>query len=220
MQKSQRMRIALDMTMTLLSIALMGGTMLFPDERVHQVLGMALLVMWAAHTALHRRWYASLLRGKYPPYRVMQIAVNAGISVCAALLAASGMMMAWFMPVSRGLEFARMAHLASSHWYYLFMCAHLGMHLSQMFSRLWNRLGAAAMLALRIFLAAVCAYGTYASALRGVWKYLFLRQQFFFLDLGRGYVLFAVDYVAMLVLFAAAAHYAGKILLRRKRGSE
>ena len=76
------------------------------------------------------------------------------------------------------------------------------------------------MLVLRIFLAAVCAYGAYASALCGVWKYLFLRQQFFFLDLGRGYVLFAVDYVAMLVLFAAAAHYAGKILLRRKRGSE
>ena len=38
-------RPALDMTMTLLSIALMGGTMLFPDERVHQVLGMALLAM-------------------------------------------------------------------------------------------------------------------------------------------------------------------------------
>ena len=48
MQKSQRMRIALDMTMTLLSITLMGGTVLFPDERVHQVLGMALLAMWAA----------------------------------------------------------------------------------------------------------------------------------------------------------------------------
>ena len=47
MQKARRMRIALDMTMMLLSIALMGGTMLFPDECVHQVLGMALLAMWA-----------------------------------------------------------------------------------------------------------------------------------------------------------------------------
>ncbi|MDE5615090.1 MAG: endonuclease, partial [Treponemataceae bacterium] len=79
MTKTQRIRMTLDIVMTLLSVALMGGTVLFPSDKVHQVLGMVLFVLWAAHVALNRRWCASLCKGTYPPYRVMQLFVNAGI---------------------------------------------------------------------------------------------------------------------------------------------
>lgn len=219
MTKTQRLRMTLDIAMTLLSVALMGGTMLFQGDKVHQVLGMALLALWAAHIALNRRWYASLFRGTYPPYRVMQLSVNAGIIVCALLVAASGMMMAWFVPVSSALGFARTAHLVGTHWYYLFMCAHLGMHAGQMTARFGaGRSGQKQTVAL--WIALVCAYGASAFARRGVWQYLFLRQQFFFLDMESGYVLFVADYIAILVLFAAAAHYAGKLLVRTKRDAK
>ena len=130
--------MAINTAMTILSVVLIGGTILFPDDRVHQVLGMALLALWLVHTVLHRAWYASLFKGKYPPYRVIQVVVNGGISVCALLLMASGLMMAWFVPselVSGSLGFARTAHLVGSHWYYLFMCTHLGMHIG-MISRI------------------------------------------------------------------------------------
>ena len=46
---------------------------------------------------------------------------------------------------------------------------------------------------------------------------MFLQQQFFFFDFDRGYVLFAIDYLSILVLFAAVAHYAGKKTKRRGR---
>ncbi|MDE6351400.1 MAG: endonuclease [Treponemataceae bacterium] len=216
MTKTQRMRMTLDILMTLLSVALMGGTVLFPSDKVHQVLGMALLVLWAAHIALNRRWCASLCKGAYPPYRVMQLFVNAGIGMCALLVAASGMLMAWFVPVSSAIGFARAAHLAGSHWYYLFMCAHIGMHAGQMTARFGAGRGGGRKktLALRIALALVCVYGAYAFVRRGVWEYLFLRRHFFFLDVESGYALFAADYVAMLVLFVAAAHYVGRVLVR------
>ena len=155
----QRLRIPLDITMTALSVILMGGTILFPDDRIHQILGMVLIALWVAHIALNRRWYASLaqasklitssnandrrsygaiFKGRYNPYRVMQTVVNSGVLLCALLLAVSGMMMAWFIPetVSVPLGFARTAHLVGSHWYYLFMCAHLGMHISMIFNRI------------------------------------------------------------------------------------
>lgn len=219
--------MAVDCAMTALSIVLMGGTVLFPDDRVHQILGMALLALWILHTNLNRRWYGPLFKGKYPPYRIMQIVVNGGISVCALLLMASGLMMAWFVPselVGGGLGFARTAHLVSSHWYYLFMCAHLGMHMGQIFARMGMKGDAdqskKSILTKRILLALVCGYGVYAFIVRGIAQYLFLRQQFFFLDLERGYILFVVDYLAILVLFAAASHYLGKVLLaipKRKR---
>jgi len=69
----------------------------------------------------------------------MQIAVNTELLVCGLFLAMSGLMMAWFVsPEAVGdmLGFARIAHLIASHWYYLFMCFHLGMHANMIASRL------------------------------------------------------------------------------------
>ena len=61
-------------------------------------------------------------------------------------------------------------------------------------------------------LAAVCAYGLYAFISRGIWRYLILQQQFFFLDMEKGYAVFFTDYIAIIVLFAAAAHYVAKLM--------
>ena len=67
----------------------------------------------------------------------------------------------------------------------------------------------------RIILALVCAYGLYAFIARGVWKYLVLKQQFFFFDLERGYILFAMDYISIIILFATISHFIAKLLKKR-----
>lgn len=235
----QKLRIPLDITMTALSVILMGGTILFPDDKVHQILGMALLALWAAHIALNRKWYGAVSKGKYNPYRIMQTVVNFGILLCAILLAVSGMMMAWFVPesVSVPLGFARTAHLVGSHWYYLFMSAHLGMHISVIFNRikakrskqakvtggfdrLNHRATSARKIIFRVFIALVCAYGVYAFIARGIAKYLFFRQPFFFFDLEKGYLLFAADYLSILVLIATITHLVARVLQRKKEKEE
>ena len=99
-----------------------------------------------------------------------------------------------------GLGFARVVHLLASHWYYLFMSLHIGLHMGRLFQNV------ASKILPRILLALVCAYDLYAFIIRGVWKYLFLRQQFFFFDLERGYVLFALDYISIIILFATILH--------------
>ena len=198
------MNMSVDIAMTVLSIILMGGTVLFPDDRVHQCLGMTMLVLWIVHTVLHRRWYGALLKGKYNPYRILQLVINLGITISCVLVMISGLSMAWFLPTGFGLEYARTIHLVSTHWYFLFMCAHLGMHLSMM------HIPMAVMLPLG-------AYGIYAFIIRGLWRYMFLQQQFFFLDLERGYILFAVDYIAILALFAVLFHFLACLLKRRAK---
>ena len=226
----QKLRMPLDITMTALSVILMGGTILFPDDRVHQILGMVLIALWAVHIALNRRWYGAIFRGRYNPYRIMQTAVNCGILLCAVLLAVSGMMMAWFVPemVSVPLGFARTAHLVGSHWYYLFMCAHLGMHISVIFNRIKARRSkqtetadtasgtTAQKIVFRVIVTLVCTYGVYAFVECGIVKYLFFRQPFFFFDLERGYLLFAADYLSILALIATISHLLARALQRKK----
>lgn len=97
---------------------------------------------------------------------------------------------------------ARTTHLAASHWYYILIALHFGLHTGAVFSGI--KLNGAAKIAVRCLVAAVSAYGVFAFFLRGVWKYLFLTQEFFFFDLGRSFALFLLDYVSIFVLFSAA----------------
>lgn len=53
--KTQRLRMTIDITMTIFSIILMGGNYLFPADIVHEILGVALFVLWAVHITLNRR---------------------------------------------------------------------------------------------------------------------------------------------------------------------
>jgi len=210
MTKTQRLRMTIDITMTILSIILMGGNYFFPADIVHEILGVGLFVLWGVHIALNRRWYSALFRGKYNPYRVMQTIINCCILICTIFLMISGIILSnhvfTFLNIQSGLGFARIAHLLASHWYYLFMSMHIGLHVGRLFQNI------TAKILPRILLVLVCAYGLYAFIARGVWKYLILQQQFFFFDLERGYILFAVDYISIIILFATISHYIAKIL--------
>ena len=212
---TNRLRMPLDILMSILSVILMGGTMLFPDDRIHQICGIALVVLWAVHVGLNHRWYGSLFKGKYQPFRIMQLIVNCGVLICALLLMISGLLMAWFIPadwVGEALGFARTTHLIASHWYYIFMAFHIGLHAAMIANKIKLH-----GIILRIICILISLYGVYAFIVRGVWKYMFGLQQFFFFDFNRGYVLFALDYISIIFLFGTLSHYIAKLFKRGQK---
>lgn len=233
MNKLNKIRLPLDIMMTLVSIVLMGGNFLFPADIVHEILGVGLFVLWGVHIALNRRWYGAIFKGKYNPYRIMQTVINCCILICTIFLMISGIILSnqlfTFLNIQSGLGFARIAHLLASHWYYLFMSLHIGLHVGMITNKMRHpapinchpelvsgsstnempkqlRHDKLRKIIPRIILALVCAYGLYAFITRGVWKYLILRQQFFFFDLERGYVLFVLDYISIIILFSTILH--------------
>ena len=246
MTKTQRLRMTIDITMTILSIILMGGNYLFPADLIHEILGVALFVLWAVHITLNRRWYGAIFRGKYNPYRVMQTIINCCILICTIFLMISGIILSnhifTFLNIQGGLGFARIAHLLASHWYYLFMSLHIGLHVGMIKNKMCHpernnrhsdsnnchpeidsgsnaeempkqvRHDKLRKILPRILLALACIYGLYAFITRGVWRYLILQQQFFFFDLERGYILFALDYISIIILFATISHFIAKLL--------
>ena len=107
----------------------MGGNYFFPWTGVHEVLGAVLFVLWGVHVALNRRWHASLAKGAYRPFRIVQAVVNCGILACALFLMISGIMISQhvfaFLGISGGANFARKAHMLASHWYFfVYVAAH------------------------------------------------------------------------------------------------
>ena len=216
----------LEIPLTILSLVLMGGNMFFPWAPAHEIIGVLLIVVWAVHVYANRRWFKAVFRGRYNPYRIVQTVVNCGMLVCAVFLAISGVMLSnhvfAFLGIESGASFARTAHLLASHWYFVFIALHIGLHVSIIF----NRLGIArivmrsrgAVVATRIVVALISAYGVYAFIERGLWKYLTLQQPFFFMDLESGYALFFVDYIAMIVAFAVAIIFVSSLIRLRQRG--
>ena len=257
MNLARKIRMPIDIAMTLLSIILMGGNYFFPADIVHEILGVALLLLWAVHIALNRRWYGAIFRGSYNPYRVMQTVINCGILICSIFLMISGIILSnhifTFLGIEKGLGFARIAHLLASHWYFLFMSMHIGLHVSMIANKMCHKERTAChpelnachpelvsgspgkempkqvrhdssstrhnrlrKIILFSILALACLYGIYAFVIRGVWKYLILQQQFFFFDLERGYILFAIDYISIIILFAAISHFVAAILKKNR----
>ena len=49
MNKLNKIRLPLDIMMTLVSIVLMGGNFLFPAEIVHEILGVGLFILWSVN---------------------------------------------------------------------------------------------------------------------------------------------------------------------------
>ena len=228
---TKRLRLTLDILMTLISIVLMGGAYLFSANIAHEILGVALFVLWAVHITLNHRWYGAVFRGQYNARRVMQTVINFGILICVIFLMISGIILSnhifTFLGIESGLGFARTAHLLASHWYYLFMSLHIGLHVEMIANRHAELVSASAsipdkrsrnkfgMTVLRVLFILISLYGIYAFIIRGIWRYLILQQQFFFLDLERGYILFAVDYISIIVLFATVIHYLDRRIKKR-----
>lgn len=216
---SAKIRMPIDIAMAVLTLVLMGGNGLFYNAfdgavdsgLVHEVLGVVLFVLWAVHVVLNRAWVKAVLKGKYNALRIVRTIINAGVIVCVLFLMVSGVMLsthvfAW-LGIESGSNFARNTHMLASHWYLVFVSLHIGLHLS-LFIR--DRVATGITFAL-------AAYGIYAFAARGLWKYLTLQQPFFFLDLERGYLLFALDYIAIMALFAMAMSLAMKAMVYNSR---
>ena len=212
---ANKIRMPVDITMTLLSIILMGGAYLFPSDIIHEILGMVLFLLWAVHITLNRRWYSSIFRGKYNARRIMQTVINCAILICVIFLMISGIILSnhvfTFLGIESGLGFARTAHLLASHWYFLFMSLHIGMHVQMIAGKMKVPREGFSSIIMRTISILISLYGIYAFIIRGIWRYLILQQKFFFLDFERGYFLFALDYISIIILFATVIHYINKL---------
>ena len=197
-------RCTLDIAMAALTLVLMGGCNFFYEafdesfdsDLVHETLGVILFVLWVTHLVVNRAWIKGLLKGKYNALRIVRTVINGGVILCVLFLMVSGVILSNHVFAWIGIEsctnFARTAHLLASHWYLIFVSLHIGLHLS---------LFVCGKVAMGV-VSALGVYGIYAFIERGLWKYMTLQQPFYALDLEHGYLLFTLDYIAIMALFA------------------
>lgn len=88
-----------------------------------------------------------------------------------------------------------------AYWGFVLMSIHAGTHLQPLFRKLWS--GKAPVKAGSVILTcAVCLYGIYAFIKRELLSYMFLKITFAFFDFSESRILFILDYLTILTLFA------------------
>ena len=106
-----------------------------------------------------------------------------------------------FIQISGISSVMRGIHMALAYWGFVLMSIHAGTHLQPMFRKLIEKKSAIRIGSV-ILTALVCLYGVYAFIKRQIPSYMFLQTRFAFFDFSESRILFILDYLAVMVLFA------------------
>jgi len=180
-----------DAAMTVLLLCLMAYQV--TGELLHEWIGIGMTVLVIVHQILNRKWYGLLFKGKYNLYRSVTTAVNVLLLLSIALTAFCGMAMSGHaVPFLYGMapvSFARRMHLSMSHWSFVLMGLHLGMHIPAITADL--KLKGKAKTVLLCTFTCIAGAGLYLIIKNGLPDYLFFRVPFAFLDYDRaGWLVF------------------------------
>ena len=224
MKPKAAVKALLDALMLLALLFLMGYQ--FWGDMAHEWAGAGMFLLFILHHLLNRQWHQNLFRGRFTPSRVLLLTFDLLLFLDMLGLMASGVLLSnhvfAFLDLHGGVGFARLLHMAASHWGFVLMALHLGLH--------WGLFVGLAGKALRlrqpsrlrrvllpIVSGGVAAYGLTVFIRRDLPTYLLVRTQFVFLDFGEPVPLFYLDYLAMLGMFVFLAHYGMKLVRKASR---
>jgi hypothetical protein len=219
MKSNTIIKRVIDIALTVTLLLLMAFQV--TEQLAHEWLGITMFVLTIVHQLLNRKYYAAIFKGRYTPLRVFQLIVNTLLLLSFLCTALSGMMMSRYAtPFLNGIlpsSVVRQGHLALSHWSFVLMGLHLGLHLGIIVSRLKNK---TVRIVLGIVMTGISVYGFSLFFSSDILKYMLFKNPFAFLDYTKAWWLVLLENLAMLLAWAFAAYLLSlglKRLSRKKR---
>ena len=214
------LRRIIDAAMTVLLLCLMAYQV--TGEVLHEWIGMGMTVLVIIHQILNRKWYSALFKGKYNPYRSITTVLNILLMAGFALTAFCGMSMSSYaVPFLYGMapvSFVRQMHLSLSHWAFVLMGLHLGMHIPAMTAGL--KLKSRTRAVLTCIFTCAGGIGLFLFLRSGMPKYLFFRVPFAFLDYEKAGWLVFLENLLMLSFWVFIGTQAALICRNAARKAE
>ena len=211
----KKVRMIVDIMLTVILLCLMSYQI--TGEVLHEWFGIALTVLLIVHNILNIKLYSALFKGRYTAYRTVCTVINLMMLLCIAVTALCGMAMSnHAVPFLNGFispYYARILHLSLSHWSFIFMGLHLGMHAPVMLSGLKIRGNAKVVVC--IICAVIAIAGIMVFIRNGIPDYLLVRTHFAVFDDSKTAPMVFLENIAMLLTFAIAGAGTAKLLMRR-----
>ena len=205
------------MTVTLLCLMAYQVT----GELAHEWIGIGMTALVVIHQILNRRWYGALFKGKYNAYRMVSAGITIALLMSFAVTAFCGMSMsAYAVPFLYGMasvSFARVMHLSMSHWSFVLMGVHLGLHIPALTAGVTKNVRNRNLLS-AVFCGTAAA-GFFFFLKNSIPEYLLFRVPFAFLDYEKSWVLVFLENI-LILLFWAFIGTQTALLCRKKQNSD
>lgn len=178
------------------------------EQAGHEYIGISMFVLFLIHQYLNRRWYGALFKGRYTANRMLSTAVNFSLLISFLLTAFSGIMISENFPelnVEPLTSFARTTHLCCSYLSFVLMGIHLGLH--------WGIIAGKIKFSWPGILgSAFAGWGLYVFMSARLYEYIFLINEFAFIDYDKNALLALTENIAMMTFWTLAGYQVSKIL--------
>ena len=206
-----KLKPIIDILMTFALLLLMSYELL--GSTAHEVVGVAMFVLFVVHHALNINWAKHLAKGRQTPIRIFQ-----NILVLLVLISRH---LFTFLNI-KSTYAANRIHMLSAYWGFIFMSLHLGLHFNMILLMIKKKkqLSPKVKTAFKIIFILIFAYGIYAFFKRDIASYLFLKNQFFLLGDNEHLPLYLFDYMSIMFSFATLSHFvSSRLKSNTKSGS-
>ena len=216
-QNTVMIKRCIDVCMIILLLFLMAYQV--TGEQAHEWIGMGMTLLVIIHQILNRKWYAALFKGKHNAYRILTTIVNVLLLLSFALTAFCGMSMSGYaVPFLYGMTkvlFARRIHLSMSHWAFVLMGLHLGLHVPAMTAK--RKMANKVKWAVSALFCILAGIGLFLFLKNGMPDYLFFRVPFAFLDYEKAGSLVIFENILMLLFWAFIGTHAAVLCRNLQR---
>lgn len=188
-------RLTIDIIMSILLVLHM--LYLLIGESYHEWVGILLILMFAIHNIINRKWYKAIPKGKYRRKRIIHTAINAACIISGFLLLISGLSMARhslsiaIIPMGT----ARIMHMLAAYWGFIAISLHAGLHMVPLMRK------ACMNLAGKITMLIIIAGGLCSFIRERIPCYLLLIDEFVFFDFSTPLPVLILEYMLIMCLF-------------------
>ena len=193
MTLKQKLRIALDMVMTVLLLCAYAFQII--GKIAHIWVGIVLFVLFAVHIFINR---------KYTIRRIAMIAVNILLVLAVVTMIITGILK------------ARQIHTTAAYWFLPLIGVHIGLHW-EMFTKFINK-NNFIITGSRILACLFAAFGVWSFFDRDMFAKLFLGFSFDYWPAERPSILFFAETLSVMGLFVFVTYYGMKLFSKNTNG--
>lgn len=199
---TKAIRRYIDICMTILMLCLMAYQV--TGEVFHEWIGIGMTALVVVHQIINRKWYSAIIKGRYTLLRAWILCIDVLLLISFAVNAICGISMSSHaMPYMYGLlpiAFARTRHLALSHWSFIFMGLHIGIHIPSMTAGI--KLNTITRTVIYVLFCIMSGLGFFIFIRSGIINYLTFKVHFAFLDYDKASVLVFIENILMLLFWS------------------
>ena len=199
-------KILVDIIMTILFFVLMNYY--FTGRTIHEYLGYLIFIFFVLHHILNFNWYKNLTKGKYSLNRSLNTFINTMLLICMLGLIISGILfnkdVVNFFNLTNIKVFNKKLHIVCSHWGFILMSIHLGMHLG-MFINMSKKFINIKKQIYIIIASLIAIYGIVSFIKRGFYIQMFVITRVPKVE--EPAIFFFMDHVAIMGLFIFITYY-------------